>query len=234
MSPVADGAPAQRSFNRPISLGGGCPMAANIERHYGQAFKSPFDWWLTPFSGLVKLLSDNDPDLVFDPQALCVAPLWGGTDVFNMRYRIHFSHHFEKDENRRVLAGWQGDELTRFRLITRRLWEYFLELDDPDNGLLFFRLAHEDDLRPVSGTCIGDLVRLWAVLRRLFTRATFRIALVDYPELAATAADLPDAIAADFVFLSVRHSSQPDWKGPPDDWTREMAGIPFRYDFSSI
>ena len=218
------------SFNHPINLGGRCAIAVNIQRYYGMCFKSPFDWWHTPLLGLIGLLSDNDPERLYDPQSLAEVDLWGGTEVFNRRYGIQFTHSFPKDEDKRLTKDWQADPLNKFRLVTKRLWEYFVSADEPDARILFFRLATAVDLHESTVLHISDLLRLKHALAKIFSRSDFRIVLINYPSLEAEASIWHQKHLASFVFATVDHSSQMDWKGPPKEWDAAFSRMPFQYD----
>jgi hypothetical protein len=193
-------------------------------------FKSPFDWWYTPLLGLINLLSDNDPERLYDLESLVEVERRGGTEVFNMRYGIEFSHSFPKGADERLTSDWRIDPLDKFRVVTRRLWEYFVNADEPDGRILFFRMATEDDLRKPAAIHIADMLRLKEALARIFSRSDFRIVLLNYPSLEIEASFLDRKKLDCFVFSTVYYDRQPDWRGLPQDWDAAFSGIPFQYD----
>jgi hypothetical protein len=231
-----DNMPADRpkpeiwTYNHPICLGGRCALAANIHRYYGMCFKSPFDWWYMPLPGLINLLSDNDPERLYDAESLAEVERRGGTEVLNMRYGIEFSHSFPKDANKRLTRNWRAEPLNKFRLLTKRLWEYFVNADEPDARILFFRMVIEPDLQESAAVHIADLLRLQEALARIFSRADFRIVLLNYQALEAEASIWDREQLKCFVFAAVNHVPEPNWRGSPKDWDAAFSRLPFQYD----
>ena len=163
---------------------------------------------------------------MFALEALALVPLWNSREIVNLRYRIHFTHHFDEERDGKLTGGWTGEPRERVRNLIRRVWEYFEGLNDPENRIVFFRFAHEGDLDPANPIYLADAWRLKAALSRIFTRAEFRIAFVNYPALEAEAAA---AATTEFIFLTVDHKDQPDWMGPPELWAAALRRLPFRY-----
>ena len=80
---------------RIISLGGRCAVAHNLRRFFdfGEAF--PFDWWITPFDGLIKFLANPDPDWLYDPAELDLTANKGSVRHSDLGIRLH--HEFPRD-----------------------------------------------------------------------------------------------------------------------------------------
>jgi hypothetical protein len=91
-------------YDQIISLGHWCGPAANIRRRFGIEAAMPFDWWITPFDSLMKVLDERFANLfreenieLFDAE---------GRERHTVRdnyYQLYYHHDFERDPQHRVL-----------------------------------------------------------------------------------------------------------------------------------
>ncbi len=149
---------------RIISLGGHCPVAHNLRRFFdfGEAF--PFDWWITPFEGLLKFLTRPDVDWLYDPEKLELTP-----DNASVRHRelgILLHHEFPREPSKPhpVKPGFL-DAIARPKARTTRLVEKLLALDVADESLVFIR----------ERECPEPIENLSHVLGVLYRNAAWRL-----------------------------------------------------------
>lgn len=80
-------------FHRIISLGRACDIAYQIRRVFNQAEAYPFDWLVTPMSGLIKVIQ-SDFDGFIDADHLEIRD----NRVVNQESNIVFFHDFEEQQ----------------------------------------------------------------------------------------------------------------------------------------
>ncbi|WP_296817178.1 hypothetical protein [Brevundimonas sp.] len=83
-----------RSFTHVISLGNRCATAYNLRRHFSFGDGHLFDWWITPYPGLLALLDNLSADWLYDPASLEMLP-----DNRAVRHRpsgIELTHDFPR------------------------------------------------------------------------------------------------------------------------------------------
>jgi hypothetical protein len=139
---------------RIISLGGNCAVAHNLRRvfDFGEAF--PFDWWITPFEGLLQFLIRPDVDWLYDPAKLELTP-----DNFSVRHRelgILLYHEFRREPVKPHLVKPNFlDAIAGPKARTTRLIEKLLALDLAEESLVFVRQRERSEpignLMPVLG-----------------------------------------------------------------------------------
>lgn len=54
------------NYDYVVSLGANCEVAHHIERYFSIKRRNPFDWWITPFNGLVDALETDFEHLFRD------------------------------------------------------------------------------------------------------------------------------------------------------------------------
>src|SRR5437868_103724 len=135
-----------------FSLGGRCAVAHNLRRFFdfGEAF--PFDWWITPFDGLIKFLAHPDPDWLYDPAKLDLTANKGSVRHSDLGIRLH--HEFPRDrvEGQPINPNFR-DAIAMPKARTTRLIKKLLALDTEGENLVFVRERERpdpvDDLMPV-------------------------------------------------------------------------------------
>jgi putative papain-like cysteine peptidase DUF1796 len=86
---------ALRPATHVVSLGGSCQAAYNLRRYYDFSTAYPFDWWITPLSGVIKLLRSFDIEKLYDPTRLKVGDKF--ETVLHMDYALQLYHEFPRD-----------------------------------------------------------------------------------------------------------------------------------------
>ena len=148
---------------RIISLGGRCAVAHNLRRFFdfGEAF--PFDWWITPFDGLIKFLAHPDPDWLYDPAKLDLTANNGSVRHTDLGIRLH--HEFPRDriEGQPINPNFR-DAIAMPKARTTRLVKKLLALDTEQESLVFVRERERPE--PVE--------KLMPVLAALYRKAEWR------------------------------------------------------------
>jgi len=180
-----------------VSLGGWCAPAANIRRRFGNSEAMPFDWWVSPLRGTLKLLDERFENLL-RPENLEIITQ-DGKERSSVRcnyYGILHHHDFSRDEHQSVLADISPEvslAAEKFRFIIERFLTGFC-----DKRALFIRsgmaaeLLESDKSEPYPSAerQIELAIRLHASLRdRILPRHLDIIVLSDVE--SGTTLDLP-------------------------------------------
>src|SRR5580704_11359124 len=119
---ISDGA---KVYDRIVGVGQNCRLTYNLRRTFGEARAYPFDWWITPLSGLLAFLQDLSVERFYDPEALeAVHDERGARVIRNARYDIELHHEFPRDQEGLVRPGW-ADHIARPRSRTAYLMDRF-------------------------------------------------------------------------------------------------------------
>lgn len=200
-----------RAYDHIVSLGYDCRLAYNLRETFGPLSKYPFDWWITPLSGLLAFLKRGPDEHVVDPALL--APVYQNgkpAHVRNIRYGIHLVHAFPRPGGR-LSPDWR-EHLDEVRSKADYLWRRFTNLKSKSGRVLFVRVVHSSDV--AAGENVGaQVVELLDVLERLFPGLDFDLLLIDAPEPVAH----PRVIN-----LEIRDEEGGDWRGKPQLWTKRF------------
>lgn len=123
-----------------ISLGNRCATAYNLRRHFGFGDGHLFDWWITPYPGLLILLDNLSADWLYEPVHLELRP-----DRSAVRHRltgIELTHDFPRvgAANGPVTSDFLR-HLDRPRSRAAYLIDKLRSLNDPAERILFIREA---------------------------------------------------------------------------------------------
>ena len=78
-----------------MSLGSNCEITGNIRSYFKIEEAYPFDWWMTPYHALLKIL-DNNFDGLFEEQNIIVPH--DKLSIIDKKYNILYHHDFERDK----------------------------------------------------------------------------------------------------------------------------------------
>ena len=120
-----------------ISLGKTCAVAYNLRRYFDFDMAFPFDWWVTPPSGLCKLIQKPDPDYLYNPIMLEVTD--DKSSVIHKELKIQLHHEFPrewKSAGMPVRDDWM-DYVEKPKARTTALLRRLLALNRPDCRLAF-------------------------------------------------------------------------------------------------
>lgn len=89
---------ARAPYNLIVSLGDWCAPAANIRRHFGVTQAMPFDWWITPYNALIKMLEEDFANILRLKNLEVID--WEGIERHSVRcnyYEMLHHHDFKRD-----------------------------------------------------------------------------------------------------------------------------------------
>lgn len=202
-------------IDRVISLGGLCEVAFQIRRFVRSDKAYPFDWWITPFASVPKVL-EGGLRHVFEPQHLVKVPDYDGRSALYSAFSgtIHL-HEFLHGEN---LLAYDPEEIAR-RLGPKYAFLQSRLIEECASGTTLFIRQHlprdpddPDELRRlVLRTC--DAIEAIC--------PSYRLVLVDYePEM-----ELPETVLRR---RAVRYADCNDL-GSKRGWAEMFAGLPFSF-----
>ena len=133
LSPIT-GVIASR-FDYVISAGPRCSTAWHLRRVFGRDQAYPFDWWVTPFQSLVRMLLEGQ---CFSLQLndLVIVDTPNGQTVLNQRWFVQHHHDFSQLENGCIDPDDLNDQvLTRlnckYQFLFQRLREHLVAAHAP-------------------------------------------------------------------------------------------------------
>jgi len=167
-------------FDRIISLGCNCELTWNIRNHFGIEYAYPFDWWITPFQALWKLLESRFYDL-FNVNNLEVSH-----DLLTVRdtyYNLLYHHDFKRTEDDNII----GDNIDQQLPLLKQKYEMLIErfFKDPQNKRVLFvrnrdgNIPHLDrDPTPMD---TNTFVQLYDLLEKLFPDSEISLLVTNCP-----------------------------------------------------
>ena len=198
------------AYSHIVSLGRRCATSHNLRRYfnYGEGF--PFDWWITPFEGLLQVLERPDVDWLYDPSLMRLTD--ARRSVRHTPSGILFHHEFAREQGAPRELGESPpvredflEHLATPRARTAHLLRKFLALNESGNRILFIRETGERD-------------KLEPVLAKRFSRADWTL------ETLAKVCS-PDFKPAD---------GKQKWQGDPVLWDRILMKLNARLDNPSL
>jgi hypothetical protein len=92
------------AYDQIVSLGHWCGPAANIRRRFNIEAAMPFDWWITPFDSLMKVLDERFANLFREENIeIITAEGKAHATVRDNYYNLYYHHDFKRDVQDRVL-----------------------------------------------------------------------------------------------------------------------------------
>jgi hypothetical protein len=144
-----------------VSLGPNCMVAYQVRRFLLIGTSYPFDWWVTPFGGLIKTLEHLSVEDLFNENKLQIVN--SGDSVSNPDYDILYHHDFDRigpDGN--LHPGASGNvhfDIQSQLAIVRKKYDHvynnFCELNKAQNSVLFVRLSVDQDERQKLINALG-------------------------------------------------------------------------------
>jgi hypothetical protein len=152
----------------------------NIRDYFGIQRAYPFDWWITPFQALWKLLENRFDDL-FNIQHLEVS-----SDLLTVRdryYNLLYHHDFERTEDDHVIPDRIERQIPLLKQKYNMLIHRFLN-DLKGKRILFIRnrdgnISHlERDATPMDE---NTFIQLYDLLERLFPGSALSLLIANCP-----------------------------------------------------
>ena len=123
-----------RTYDYVIPLGGNCETSWNIRNYFGYSHAYPFDWWITPFDSLLKILQDDFQNLL-NPANIEI--IRNNETVICNYYKILHHHDFKRDDQEKVIEDIEHQVLT-----LRQKYDYLISrfrADASSKKVLFIR-----------------------------------------------------------------------------------------------
>ena len=213
-------------FGRTLSLGANCETAhfLRLNDRHGRGL---FDWLVTPFNAIERVLADHGAKL-----GTKFIAVQNGTSVRCGVYGILYDHEFARGDHNNVRFDIAAIERCRSKLTYK--WRQFVDVCEGDEPVLFIRFAGGSNLdwdcidpaRALLG--VGDLNRLVASLETRFPHLVFRILLIltfKYQELTGGSVDELDRRGA---VEQVAPKTEGTWRTMQGDRSELLGRIRFR------
>jgi hypothetical protein len=174
-----------------VSLGPNCMVAYQLRRYLSIEKSFPFDWWITPFDGLVKVLQKIDVIDLFNVEKVVVVK--SGDSVSNPDYNILYHHDFLRvGASGNLHTGANGkiydDILTQIPEVVSKYNHVFsnlLSLNSRGNSILFVRSHINPDQKSILVELLSNVFEF-----------------------------------CDFSILSVEYKNNDFWHGDDFEWTK--------------
>lgn len=204
------------NYDSVFSIGGACEVAHHIRLFTGKDSASLFDWWITPFDGLLKVV-ESDFEGLLAPENMVALPR---RSVTCSRYGIIHHHDFRRDHNRQIVTEEIPSRLIELNSKYSMLVKRFRSAFTGNRKILLVR-GWRDDLHekrnvPDPGTVTHDFRRLIDAIRTRFPEAEISFLFVNYN----TAEDLGGGISFDNVTV---YDDKVDWRGSTRGWQELLA-----------
>jgi len=210
------------TFIHLVPLGLSCRVTHQVRRFSGLGIAYPFDWWISPLSGLARYLADPDPDRIYAPSRLEEVREEGRVKAIrSIDFGIELFHEFPRVripvngvEVSVVAPDWAahiGAAREKHAVRLRRL----LATDKTGNRILFVRHRYDADL-PDPAPCAGILA-LHSALRVHWSNAQFELLLVNVPSDGR----LPTGVRS-VTIEDVPGPPGNEWQGDGGPWQAAM------------
>lgn len=173
-------------FSHVVPLGLSCRVTHQLRSFSGIGVAYPFDWWISPLSGLTRYLADPDPDRIYAPSRLeevrgdgllkAIRSIEFGIELFHEFPRIRIP--VNGVEVSVVAPDWATHIGAAREKHAARL-QRLLATDKPGNRILFVRHRYDADLPdPAPG---AGILALHSALRVQWSTAQIELLLVNVP-----------------------------------------------------
>jgi hypothetical protein len=217
--------PAKREWMKQaakiISLGGVCQVAYQIEQAFGFRIYSPFDWLVTPLSGVTAILEDHgarfglDVEIIDGPLPVC------------KHYRTIYFHEFPR-ANGKFIISEQTLQACRDKLLHK--YERFAAAVSGEQPVLFVRmLGHffNPSVLPYVVDPIridtGALNAFCTAIACRFPELEFKILFVYQNEFTQTGID-PEKLDRRILPRLLKNTTA-DWNGDRREWAELFAAL---------
>lgn len=177
---------------------------------FGVGAAYPFDWWLSPMSGLTRYLAALDPQRIYRADALEERVVDGRVEsIRSVEFGVELHHEFPRYREAGVSAvcsGWR-EQIAAARAQHDRRLARLRHLDRRGNRILFLR--HKYSVEPLEAAPSRAVGELWDVLHSQWPRARLDLLLIN----VAVDGPLPRRV------LAVRFDDPP--AAPPEQWRGE-------------
>jgi hypothetical protein len=217
-------------FTHIVPLGVSCRVTHQIRRCFGVGVAYPFDWWISPLSGLVRYLEDPEPARIYSPGCLEEMKVDGRVTAIRSReFGIELFHEFPRtrivvdgQEVSTVAEDWRehvSGQREKHETRLRRL----LATDAPGNRILFIR--HKYDANPEAQASSREIMALQEALQKRWSAARVELMLLNVPVSGA----IPQGVRIE-TFEDLPGPAPDEWQGDAERWGSAFAAQQLRLD----
>ncbi|KAA1053988.1 DUF1796 family putative cysteine peptidase [Azospirillum argentinense] len=207
------------TYDRIIGLGGNCQVTWQLRNFYGFETAYPFDWWITPWGSLLRLLETDFDGLFLDDGQKIIR---NRDTVVCLNTWILHHHDFRRDANGKEVQGGIQEQIPGLRQKYRKIIDRFY--DHAGNGrVLFVRNGLNNIPEMPEGTqnISKDPKLLVDALAKKFPNTDFHVLFTNFPKPAISIDRATFAIPKDY------HDGN-DYRGSFKGWTEMFGELPFR------
>ncbi len=201
------------SFTDIVSLGYRCRTTRRLRDHFGFETAFPFDWWVTPLKGAIRIVQDWDLDALYDPDSL--REVWIGDRLAYIKhehYGVKLQHDFPfEPDGKWVDRNWRAG-LDNARARSRHLMERFDALNCADRRVLFVRELDGKDER-----AIHRAVGLKTVIQQRIPLAETAFLLISRSGIGAEG----------WIALQIDDPLEDPWEGNAAIWDAALSTLGF-------
>jgi hypothetical protein len=213
-APVIDDLP----FSHLVPLGLSCRVTHQVRRFSDIGIAYPFDWWLSPLSGLARYLADPDPERIYSPSRLEEVLEDGRIKAIrSIEFGIELFHEFPRlripvngAEVSVVAPDWEahiGAAREKHSVRLQRL----LATNQSGNRILFVRHRYDADRQGPAPA--ADIRALHSALQAKWSKTQIVLMLVNVP----SDGPLPTGVRSVSI-EDVPGPSGHEWQGSSAPW----------------
>lgn len=198
------------TFQHYVSLGGYCEVAHQIRRRWGTKKAHFFDWLVTPFPGLMKIL-ESDFDGVFLRENLRLDPRTHS--VVDAANGLAFHHEFTRNE----LGHVTDDIIDRKYKVSRAKMQFLIDrwrgVTRGSDPTLYVLVSNEHP---------DDILRLQALMRGKYPGHDFTLLWARRPGAPGLETEVDGLIQA---IVPGAPAGPTEWQGDNAAWDKAFAAV---------
>ena len=202
-------------YDAVIGLGAACQVAEQCRRHLGAAPGVPFDWIITPFDAIGKVLADKGAGL-----GQRFVSIRGGTSTQCVNYGVLYEHEFPRDPDRQVIFDAETIADCRSRMAYKM--QKLIKILGSHKKILFIRAYASTGLpgdrfndEPLTS---ADLNHLAALIEGWARGFTFDLLFVHSPDRTGEKVDLSGPLSSRVQVREMPHPPGTEWWGIDEHW----------------
>ncbi|MEH3144575.1 MAG: DUF1796 family putative cysteine peptidase [Methylobacterium frigidaeris] len=198
-------------YDSVISIGGACEVAHQLRQFTGNHSANLFDWWITPFNGLVNVIENDFEGLLLQQNMTVVSR----RSVACSRYGIVHHHDFRRDSEGFIVREEIPSRVVELNSKHTMLVSRFRRSLSETRRILLVRgwldKLHEKRSSAQRGSLDHDFERLISAVRTRFPEANVSFLFVNY--------NTSDYVGDNVFFDDVHdYDDKVDWRGSTRGW----------------
>lgn len=208
------------------SLGGDCQVGWQIRKFFNNPIPSPFDWLVTPFDSLLRVLDDKGARFSRSVSVLPAMPPYTKESTICDDYGCSYHHDFKHGDDGHVIIDEVSLLDTRNKMMHK--WNSFSEIVSRQDEVLFVHLGSHKrppiawpylkEQSPLKISCINELK---SKIDTLFPNTRCKLLQVYYEQFSPVEID---AEVDNNVFIEkIDYRADLNWDGDDAEWRRILA-----------